>query len=128
MSNHYDFIIVGGGAAGFSAATRAEELGIRTLMINGGDLPIGGTCVNVGCVPSKILIEIGNQLYNRSHSNYDLLKDSHTEEVDYVKAVEEKDGLVNALRQSNYMGFCCNDCLDRFKVHYKQILDIGQKE
>ena len=50
-----DFLILGGGAAAFSAATRANDLGVETVVINAG-LPIGGTCVNVGCVPSKHLL------------------------------------------------------------------------
>ena len=43
----YDLVIVGGGAAAFAAATKANDLGKTALMINSG-LPIGGTCVNVG--------------------------------------------------------------------------------
>jgi len=52
--NDYDLIIIGGGSAAFSAAIKAEELGLTTLMVNAG-LDFGGTCVNVGCVPSKKL-------------------------------------------------------------------------
>ena len=48
----YDLIIAGGGAGGFATATKASELGVKAVIINGG-LPLGGTCVNVGCVPSK---------------------------------------------------------------------------
>ena len=51
----YDLIIIGGGSAAFSAAIKANDLGLSTLMVNGG-LPMGGTCVNVGCGPSKNLI------------------------------------------------------------------------
>ncbi|MGH2404988.1 MAG: FAD-dependent oxidoreductase [bacterium] len=58
----FDLIIVGGGAGAFSAATRASELGARAVMINAG-LPIGGTCVNVGCVPSKHLLTVGDEYY-----------------------------------------------------------------
>ena len=49
-THSFDLIIIGGGSAGFAAAIKANELGAKTLMINAG-LPIGGTCVNVGCVP-----------------------------------------------------------------------------
>ena len=49
-NNKYDLIIVGGGATAFAAATKANDLGKTSLMINSG-LPIGGTCVNVGCMP-----------------------------------------------------------------------------
>lgn len=44
----FDLIIIGGGSAAFFAAIKAESLGLRTLMVNGG-LDFGGTCVNVGC-------------------------------------------------------------------------------
>jgi len=60
------FLILGGGAAAFSAATRANDLGVETLMINAG-LPIGGTCVNVGCVPSKHLLEVARATHAAKH-------------------------------------------------------------
>ena len=56
----YDFVIIGGGAAGFACAVKLSELSggnARIALINSGWL--GGTCVNVGCVPSKALIEAG---------------------------------------------------------------------
>ena len=57
----YDLVIVGGGAAAFAAATKANDLGKTALMINSG-LPIGGTCVNVGCMPTKTLLTVGDEL------------------------------------------------------------------
>lgn len=53
--NEYELIIIGGGSAAFAAAIRANDQEVKTLMVN-GRLPLGGTCVNVGCVPSKFLI------------------------------------------------------------------------
>src|SRR5690606_5913135 len=53
--NQFDLIIIGGGSAAFSAAIKAESIGLTTLMVNDG-LDFGGTCVNVGCIPSKNLI------------------------------------------------------------------------
>ncbi len=58
----FDLIIIGGGAGGFAAAIRANELKAKTIMINAG-LPLGGTCVNVGCVPSKALLYAGEVLH-----------------------------------------------------------------
>ena len=49
----FDLVIIGGGSAAFAAAIKTSELGGRAAIINDG-LPIGGTCVNVGCVPSKL--------------------------------------------------------------------------
>ncbi|RDY69913.1 FAD-binding protein, partial [Halobacillus trueperi] len=47
----FDFLIIGSGGAAFSAAIQASENGLRVAMVEKGK--IGGTCVNIGCVPSK---------------------------------------------------------------------------
>ncbi len=52
--SEFDVVIIGGGSAGFSAAIKAAESGKRAALINSGS--IGGTCVNIGCVPSKLII------------------------------------------------------------------------
>ncbi|NOY85976.1 MAG: mercury(II) reductase [Deltaproteobacteria bacterium] len=62
----YDLVIIGGGAGGFGAAIKANDLGAGTAMINTG-LPLGGTCVNVGCVPSKALLYAGEVLHAVDH-------------------------------------------------------------
>ena len=54
MKASYDLIVIGGGAAGFSAVTYAAEQGVRVALVTNG--PLGGTCVNYGCVPSKYLL------------------------------------------------------------------------
>ncbi|CCC81077.1 mercury(II) reductase [Thermoproteus tenax] len=53
----FDLVVLGGGSAGFAAAIKAAQLGASVAMINDG--PLGGTCVNVGCVPSKYLVRAG---------------------------------------------------------------------
>jgi mercuric reductase len=58
----FDLIIIGGGAGAFAAAIRANELKAKAAMVNSG-LPLGGTCVNVGCVPSKRLLRAGEALH-----------------------------------------------------------------
>jgi mercuric reductase len=62
----FDLIIVGGGAAAFGAAIKANDLGAKAVMVNAG-LPLGGTCVNVGCVPSKALLWAGEVLHMANH-------------------------------------------------------------
>ncbi|GBD07408.1 Mercuric reductase [bacterium HR21] len=98
----FDLIIIGGGAAAFSAAIRADELGARTLMLNDG-LPLGGTCVNVGCVPSKYLLQALKQyrhLQQRTAKPW--LRGREELELDYAQLVDTKEELVNALRRRNY--------------------------
>jgi len=53
MSMHYDFLVIGGGSGGIAGARRAAQYGARVALIEAGRL--GGTCVNVGCVPKKIM-------------------------------------------------------------------------
>jgi glutathione reductase (NADPH) len=53
MNQHYDLIAIGGGSGGLSVAERAARYGARCAVIEKG--PLGGTCVNVGCVPKKVM-------------------------------------------------------------------------
>src|SRR5471032_1664451 len=54
-------VVIGGGPGGYVAAIRAGQLGIPTLLIEGHAL--GGTCLNVGCIPSKALINVAEQFH-----------------------------------------------------------------
>ncbi len=98
----FDLIIVGGGAGAFSAATRASELGASAVMINAG-LPIGGTCVNVGCVPSKFLLTVGDDYYYPQFPRFAALANGHRSQVDFRTAIVEMNRLIAAHRQSNYI-------------------------
>jgi dihydrolipoamide dehydrogenase len=51
----YDVVIIGGGPGGYNAATRAGQLGLKTAIVEGRG-KLGGTCLNVGCMPSKALL------------------------------------------------------------------------
>ena len=53
MQNKFDLIVIGGGSGGIASARRAAEYGARVALIESERL--GGTCVNVGCVPKKIM-------------------------------------------------------------------------
>ncbi len=99
--NHFDLIIIGGGSAAFSAAIKAEELGLSTLMVNAG-LPFGGTCVNVGCVPSKTLIRSAETVYHATHSSFSGIKPRGAD-VDFKKVIQDKKELVSVLQQKKYM-------------------------
>ena len=97
----YDLIIIGGGSAAFSAAIKAESLGLTTLMVNGG-LDFGGTCVNVGCVPSKNLIRAAETVYHATHSNFKGIKPKGVE-IDFTQIIKDKKVLVATLQQHKYM-------------------------
>ena len=98
----YDLVIIGGGAAAFAAATKANGLGRTALMINSG-LPVGGTCVNVGCMPTKSLLAMGDEIYYGPRSRFDALRNGHKPSFDLAAAVAEKDEIVASARQSNYI-------------------------
>tara|TARA_R110000868_G_scaffold81946_2_gene231715 strand:+ start:27007 stop:28665 length:1659 start_codon:yes stop_codon:yes gene_type:complete len=100
-TNHFDLIIIGGGSAAFSAAIKAENLGLTTLMVNGG-LDFGGTCVNVGCVPSKNLIRAAETAYHATHSNFKGIKPKGVE-IDFKQLIKDKKALVATLQQHKYM-------------------------
>lgn len=100
-NKQFDLIIVGGGSAAFSAAIKAESLGLTTLMVNGG-LDFGGTCVNVGCVPSKNLIRAGETAYHATHSNFTGIKPKGVE-IDFAQVIKDKKRLVATLQEKKYM-------------------------
>ena len=56
----YDFVIIGGGSAGYAAARTGADLGLKTAVVEGGQ-EVGGLCILRGCMPSKTLIESGNR-------------------------------------------------------------------
>jgi mercuric reductase len=102
-STEYDLVILGGGAAAFAAITEASSRGLSTAMVNSG-LPLGGTCVNVGCVPSKHLLAMVETASEPVHNPFDAVEYSDDEpSVDWTAALDEKDRLVEQLRQENYV-------------------------
>ena len=100
-TNHFDLIIIGGGSAAFSATIKAEGLGLSTLMINSG-LDFGGTCVNVGCVPSKNLIRAAETAYHATHSNFKGVKPKGVA-IDFKQVIKDKKALVATLQQKKYL-------------------------
>ncbi|KZC43300.1 dihydrolipoyl dehydrogenase, partial [Rhodanobacter sp. FW510-R12] len=73
MSEKYDVIVIGAGPAGYVAAIRAAQLGLKTACIDAftgkdGKAALGGTCLNVGCIPSKALLDSSRQYWNIAHN------------------------------------------------------------
>ena len=97
----YDLAIIGGGSAAFAAAIEASNQGGRVAIINDG-LPIGGTCVNVGCIPSKTLLRAAEANYRSSHHSFDGIT-SESRLTDFRAIVEQKRELVGTLRQTKYL-------------------------
>lgn len=100
MAKKHDLIILGGGAAAFSAAIRADRNGAKALMIDGGT--IGGTCVNVGCVPSKRLLAVGDQFFRVANHPLPGLRLENGWSAEFRSVIQSKDRLVRSLRKSKY--------------------------
>lgn len=103
----FDLLIIGGGSAAFAAAIKASELEKKILMINSG-LPVGGTCVNVGCVPSKTLIRTAEQFYAANHPNFNGIKSANNK-IDFKEVIRQKTALVDGLRQDKYVDVLKDD-------------------
>lgn len=93
-------IIIGGGAGAFAAAIKANELKAKTLMVNQG-LPLGGTCVNVGCVPSKTLLWAGEVIHQAKNHNIPGI-DIEVKNFDFAQVVQHELDLVEKLRAEKY--------------------------
>jgi len=97
----WDLAIIGAGSAAFAAAIRAKEAGARVVMIE--KATPGGTCVNVGCVPSKALL-VAADAYHRGH-HHAFAGIGHLDDTpaDLGALVAQKDELVAGLRQAKYI-------------------------
>ena len=99
-SGAYDLAVIGAGSAGFSAAITAAEQGARVALIGYGT--IGGTCVNVGCVPSKTLIRAAGAVHQtKAALRFAGIRTKGRVE-DWRAAIRQKDELVASLRKSKY--------------------------
>lgn len=94
-----DLVIIGTGAAGMAAAIRASELGATSAIVERGE--VGGTCVNIGCIPSKYLIEAAHH-YHTARSGAAGITACEPG-LAWEEVVREKRDTVSALRQEKYV-------------------------
>ncbi|WP_435066226.1 mercury(II) reductase [Halobaculum sp. EA56] len=120
-TSDYDLVILGGGAAAFAAITEASRRDLSTAMVNTG-LPIGGTCVNVGCVPSKHLLAVAESGAAASENPFDAVRYPEEPTVDWADALDGTDDLVEGFRRENYV-----DVAEHFETDiyegYGQLVD-----
>jgi len=96
----YDFIIIGSGGAAFSAAIKAVEYKAKVGMIERET--VGGTCVNIGCVPSKTLLRAG-EVNHLANMNPFIGLQTSAREVELAPLIKQKNELVNELRNQKYI-------------------------
>ena len=99
MSKQFDVVVIGGGPGGYIAAIRAAQLGFNVACIDewkndqGGPAP-GGTCTNVGCIPSKALLQSSEHFEQANHHFADHGISTGTVKMDVAKMVARKDAVV----------------------------------
>ncbi len=102
MTEQFDVVVIGAGPGGYIAAIRAAQLGLKTACIEGwknskGELALGGTCLNVGCIPSKALLASSEEFDKVNHH-----LDAHGitiggAKMDIAKMQARKDGIVTKM-------------------------------
>ena len=98
--NNLHIAVIGSGGAAMAAALKAAEHGARITLIERGT--IGGTCVNTGCVPSKIMIRAAHVAHLRKTSPFDDGVSVQPPVVDRVKLVQQQQARVEELRNNKY--------------------------
>ena len=95
MSENFDLLVIGGGPGGYVCAIRAAQLGLKTACVESRGT-LGGTCLNIGCIPSKTLLD-------SSHHYHEIMKNaySHGIEIDgevklnFQKMIDRKNKVVD---------------------------------
>ncbi len=94
---YYDVIVIGAGPGGYVAAIKASQTGKKVALIEKGD--VGGTCLNVGCIPTKTLIANATALQTIQHAS-DFGINIGSISIDFAKMKERKDGVISKMRKS----------------------------
>ena len=89
----YDVIVIGSGPGGYVSAIRCSQLGLKTACVEGRDT-LGGTCLNVGCIPSKALLHASHQLHEAQHNFAKMGLKGKSPSVDWTQMLAYKDEVI----------------------------------
>ena len=96
--SQFDLIVIGGGPGGYVAAIRASQLGMKVALVDKRET-LGGTCLNVGCIPSKALLDSSHH-YEQATKHFNTHGISVKEvSLDVQAMIKRKDGIVDKLTQ-----------------------------
>jgi dihydrolipoamide dehydrogenase len=102
MAQSYDVVVIGSGPAGYIAAVRSAQLGLKTACVEkwrnpAGEMALGGTCLNVGCIPSKALLASSEEFEKVQHhlGTHGIQVKGAT--IDLGKMLKRKDGIVSKM-------------------------------
>ncbi|MEM9432895.1 MAG: dihydrolipoyl dehydrogenase [Pseudomonadota bacterium] len=91
----YDVIVIGSGPGGYVCAIRCAQLGLKTACVEGRET-LGGTCLNVGCIPSKALLHASHQLHEAEHNFAKMGLKGKSPSVDWKQMLSYKQDTINA--------------------------------
>ncbi|WP_370287154.1 dihydrolipoyl dehydrogenase [Pseudooceanicola nanhaiensis] len=91
--SQYDVIVIGAGPGGYVAAIRCAQLGLKTACVEGRET-LGGTCLNVGCIPSKALLHASHQLHEAEHNFAKMGLKGKSPSVDWKQMLAYKDDVI----------------------------------
>ncbi len=97
MADQYDVIIIGAGPGGYNCAIRCGQLGLKVACVESRET-LGGTCLNVGCMPSKALLH-ATELYETAQKDFPAMGLKATVEADIPAMIESKNKVVTGLTQ-----------------------------
>ncbi|MEL0111869.1 MAG: FAD-dependent oxidoreductase, partial [Rickettsiales bacterium] len=96
MAETYDLIVIGGGPGGYVAAIRAAQLGLKTACVEKRG-SLGGTCLNVGCIPSKALLHNSHLFAEAAHEFAERGIETGPVKLNLKKLMSNKDKIVGDL-------------------------------
>ena len=96
--NNFDVVVIGGGPGGYVAAIRAAQLGLKTACVEKRPA-LGGTCLNVGCIPSKALLEISHKYHDAHHQFEALGIKGAKPKIDIPTVLNNKNEIIKGLTQ-----------------------------
>ena len=102
----YDLAIVGSGGGAFAAAIAARRRDLRVVIVEHGT--IGGTCVNVGCIPSKALLAAAEACHRADHRRFHGIT-TQAGSVDFAALIAGKREIVETMRQEKYIDLAARD-------------------
>ena len=86
----FDLIVLGSGPGGYVAAIRAAQLGFKTALVE-KDKTLGGTCLNIGCIPSKALLHVAKLIQESKHAEEWGIRFENPEiDVDKLRSFKER--------------------------------------
>ena len=102
MAERFDVVVIGAGPAGYVSAIRAAQLGFKVAVAEKwrnpkGELALGGTCLNVGCIPSKALLASSEEYENAAHHLGEHGISVKGVALDVAKMVARKDAIVTKM-------------------------------